>query len=117
MPSPFPRHGVWRTYTTLDGLPSLHLHAIAEDREGYLWLATLANGLCRFDGEEFRTFTTRDGLPGNCLYALLQDRPWRCISPPGWRRAWSGRPRGCRPPLSGSWPPTTGRAMCANWAM
>ena len=45
-------HDVW---TVEDGLPSSTILDIAQDRAGYLWIAT-DNGLSRFDGERFVNF-------------------------------------------------------------
>ncbi len=45
-------HSVWHT---ADGLPQDSVRAIAQTRDGYLWLATQA-GLARFDGVGFTVF-------------------------------------------------------------
>jgi signal transduction histidine kinase/ligand-binding sensor domain-containing protein/CheY-like chemotaxis protein len=45
-------HRVWHT---VDGLPQDSVRAIAQTRDGYLWLGTQA-GLARFDGEHFTVF-------------------------------------------------------------
>ncbi len=69
--------GTWRTYSTADGLPSVYCEHIAQDAAGYLWIATVENGVCRYDGDEFRTFTSQDGLCGNQVYSVLGDRQGR----------------------------------------
>ena len=46
-----------RTITTGDGLPSNLVHDIAQDNQGYIWMAT-PNGLCRYDGYSFINFET-----------------------------------------------------------
>ncbi|NKB72804.1 MAG: AAA domain-containing protein [Candidatus Latescibacteria bacterium] len=83
-PPPVPLHGTWRTYTTADGLASLKVDHIAEDRDGYLWFAT-SGGVSRFDGEAFRTSTPHDGLPANEVLYVLCDRQGRiwCSTPKG----------------------------------
>jgi ligand-binding sensor domain-containing protein/signal transduction histidine kinase len=48
-----------RTWTTEDGLPHNQVQAIAQTRDGYLWLGT-REGLARFDGMQFTIFG-----PGN----------------------------------------------------
>jgi signal transduction histidine kinase/ligand-binding sensor domain-containing protein/CheY-like chemotaxis protein len=45
-------HSVWHT---ADGLPQDSVRAIAQTRDGYLWVGTQA-GLARFDGEHFTAF-------------------------------------------------------------
>ncbi|MBT7915773.1 SpoIIE family protein phosphatase [Candidatus Bathyarchaeota archaeon] len=52
---------------------------IAEDAEGYLWFATISNGVSRFDGNEFVNFTTKDGLCNNKVFSIYldsQERLW-----------------------------------------
>src|SRR5690606_31848479 len=65
-----------------DGLPSGTVYQIAQDRAGYLWLAT-GDGLARFDGVAVRSWRRdpRDpaSLPGNTVQALhvdAADRVW-----------------------------------------
>ncbi len=61
-----------RRFTTADGLPSNVIHAILEDRHGYLWFAS-DDGLARFDGRRFRIWRREQGLPDNRVLALAQD--------------------------------------------
>ena len=42
-----------RYWSTVDGLPHISVNHIAQDTDGYMWLATLG-GLIRFDGMEFQ---------------------------------------------------------------
>jgi len=73
------RKGVWQTYTTAHGLGGLRVEHIAEDAEGYLWFATISNGVSRFDGNEFVNFTTKDGLCNNKVFSIYldsQERLW-----------------------------------------
>lgn len=80
-----------------DGLPSSGVHAIAQDRAGYLWLAT-RDGLARFDGVDFRVWRYTPGdasaLPGNNIQALhvdASDRVWVAIE--GHGVSWLGPER------------------------
>lgn len=53
-----------------EGLPGNHVSALAQDEDGFLWLATMA-GLVRFDGVEFMVFNeTEQGLPFTRVTAL-----------------------------------------------
>ncbi|MCS3745441.1 signal transduction histidine kinase/ligand-binding sensor domain-containing protein/CheY-like chemotaxis protein [Xanthomonas arboricola] len=58
--------------TVADGLPSNTVNDFAEDRNGYLWLAT-ADGLARFDGRSYRIWRMEDGLTDNFVWALGVD--------------------------------------------
>ncbi|MBS0213888.1 MAG: response regulator [Proteobacteria bacterium] len=71
-----------RAYGVADGLPSSSVNAIAQDSQGYLWLAT-DDGLARFDGVGFRVWrhdpADPGSLPGNLVQALhvdAQGRVW-----------------------------------------
>ncbi len=64
---------VCRTWRVEENLPHNTVTALAQTRDGYLWVGT-ANGLARFDGVQFARFGLRDGLPGLFIKALLEDR-------------------------------------------
>jgi len=55
-----------------DGLPSANINAFAEDRLGYLWLAS-HDGLARFDGRNYRIWRAEDGLRDNLIWSLHVD--------------------------------------------
>jgi ligand-binding sensor domain-containing protein/signal transduction histidine kinase len=50
-------HGVW---TRKDGIPAAFIYALAQTRDGYLWLAT-TDALVRFDGVRFVHWRPRTG--------------------------------------------------------
>jgi signal transduction histidine kinase/ligand-binding sensor domain-containing protein/CheY-like chemotaxis protein len=56
------------------GLVHSTVNAVAQSRDGYLWLATYY-GLVRFDGVQFRYFraATTPGLPHDRIWALAED--------------------------------------------
>ena len=60
-----------------EGLPSSRVNALAQDRAGYLWIAT-DDGLVRYDGASFRTWRADPGvvggMPGNSVQTLFIDR-------------------------------------------
>lgn len=66
------QHDAW---TIEQGLPQNTVPAIAQTRDGYLWLGTEA-GLVRFDGVRFTVFdkTNTPALKNNFVYALLEDK-------------------------------------------
>ena len=67
-----------RQISVFDGLPSNRVNAIAEDRQGYLWIAT-RDGLARYDGVGFRTWRVGDGLRDNFVWSVhvdARDRVW-----------------------------------------
>jgi ligand-binding sensor domain-containing protein/two-component sensor histidine kinase len=65
-------HNSWQTD---DGLPQNYVQAIAQTRDGYIWLAT-QEGLVRFDGISFTVFDKRNTpqLKENNIDALAADR-------------------------------------------
>ncbi|MBS1775137.1 MAG: hypothetical protein JSS64_02525 [Bacteroidetes bacterium] len=44
----------YRHYTSADGLPGNRIIDVAQDKDGFIWIAS-NSGLCRFDGDEFVT--------------------------------------------------------------
>ena len=65
-------------WQTENGLPQNTVHAIAQTRDGYLWVATEA-GLARFDGVRFAIFDKQNTpqLKSNYVRALCADRRGR----------------------------------------
>lgn len=59
-------------YNIRNGLAGSIAHGIAQDSDGFLWLAT-ETGLSRFDGHHFKNFTTAEGLPSNEVLNLYPD--------------------------------------------
>lgn len=60
-------------YTTADGLTSNTVRAIAADRDGVVWIATV-EGLNRFSRGRITTYRTSEGLPDDDISAVLVDR-------------------------------------------
>lgn len=69
------RGGQWQTYTSADGLAQNETMAIAEDREGRIWVAHESEGVSRIapDGAITR-FGVAEGLRSGITYAVLVDR-------------------------------------------
>ncbi len=59
-----------RVYTSRDGLSQLQVTALCQDREGFLWVGTLAGGLGRYDGRRFESIDAATGLPGSSVQSL-----------------------------------------------
>ena len=63
--------------STWDGdndLPSLHIEAILQTHDGYLWIGT-DGGLARFDGVRFVVYShANSALPSNAVASLFEDR-------------------------------------------
>lgn len=67
-----------RQFSVLDGLPSNGIYGLAEDRQGYLWIAT-RDGLARYDGVGFRIWRVGSGLRDNYVnfvHVDAKDRVW-----------------------------------------
>ena len=61
-------------YTQKDGLPVSQVQAIAQDKDGFLWLATGDVGLSKFDGRTFQNFQVSHGLKSPTVTALKYAR-------------------------------------------
>jgi signal transduction histidine kinase/ligand-binding sensor domain-containing protein len=73
----------WGSVTLFHGLPSDHVRAITQDRDGTMWLGT-DEGLAKYDGRRIQKVAA-DGLPGGRILSLSLD-------PGGW--LWVGTDNG-----------------------
>jgi len=98
-------HDVWDSDS---GLPQNSVDAIAQTRDGYLWLGT-QEGLVRFDGVRFTVFDTRNtaALHDDWVHALRQTRDGTL---------WVGTAEGLVPVRDGKFPtrPSEGELSHAN---
>jgi diguanylate cyclase (GGDEF)-like protein len=71
-------HHVRNNWSIQQGLPQISAGAIAQDRDGYLWVGTQA-GLARFDGVRFTSYgpETEPALAGIWIHALHPGRDGR----------------------------------------
>ena len=63
----------WEYYTTSNGLGSDSIWTMAEDREGNIWVGTMNNGVCKFDGEKWTIYNEDNGLLNNAVLCIAQD--------------------------------------------
>ena len=61
-----------RQFGPTEGFKPPFVYALAQDRQGYLWLGT-GEGLIRYDGVHFVTFTQKDGLAEDFVVTLRED--------------------------------------------
>ena len=61
-------------FDTRNGLPTAQIRTLAEDREGGLWLGTLAAGLCRLSGDAIGNYGPAEGLDATHVEGLLEAR-------------------------------------------
>ncbi|MEP6482822.1 MAG: ATP-binding protein [Rudaea sp.] len=68
---------LFRKFGVADGMPSSSVHALAEDRAGFIWIATV-DGLARYDGTGFRIFrhdtADANSIGGNDVTTIFIDR-------------------------------------------
>lgn len=67
------QHYNFINYSTESGLAQSQIRSIAQDKNGYLWLGTLA-GLSKYDGKKFVNYSIQNGLIDNQIYSLAADR-------------------------------------------
>lgn len=63
----------FKVYSIEDGLSQKTVSAIAQDQDGFLWIATFG-GLNRFDGSTFESYSTAQGLRQKLIQAVYVDR-------------------------------------------
>lgn len=67
------QHYNFINYSTESGLAQSQVRSIAQDKNGYLWLGTLA-GLTKYDGKKFVNYSIQNGLIDNQIISLVTDR-------------------------------------------
>ncbi len=53
---------------------SVSISSIVEDKHGNIWVATMGEGVYRYDGIAFKNFTVTDGLLTNVVCTILEDK-------------------------------------------
>ncbi|MBX7219734.1 MAG: response regulator [Blastocatellia bacterium] len=66
-------NGVFRTYTTQDGLPHNFIGYLYEDRHGTVWVATVNKGVCAFRDGKFDSHPFKTPLPSLRVYSMFED--------------------------------------------
>jgi hypothetical protein len=81
-----PGHGHWTTYGVPDGLPSLDLPCLYEDRSGNIWVCSFGSGLSRWDGSQFESFDIQAeaDLTSPSVYLTYEDRRGHLWFPAPW---------------------------------
>ncbi|KPK86114.1 MAG: hypothetical protein AMS27_05775 [Bacteroides sp. SM23_62_1] len=65
--------GEWKTFTTRDGIGGNEIWTMLADSKGNIWIATLDNGVTRYDGNSWKTWNTSNGLIDNTVTAIEED--------------------------------------------
>src|SRR3982751_4150720 len=67
----------FKHFSVINGLASNTVSTVLQDRDGYLWIATV-NGLQRYDGSSFITFKSSSSdpssIPTNHIISIFEDR-------------------------------------------
>lgn len=53
---------------------SVSISNIIEDKNGNIWVATMGEGVYRFDGRTFMNFSTTDGLMANVVFSMMEGK-------------------------------------------
>jgi len=69
-------HGLFRSWTTREGLSNDFVRRLAEDAHGVIWAGT-DNGLLRLDGDRFVRVDGVNGVPALAVHAVYLDRRGR----------------------------------------
>ena len=72
----FCSYGAWAGPQLIHHLPNLTIHGFAQDKVGYVWIAT-DNGLCRYNGQFYYYYQNEPedpaSLPGNRVSDIRSD--------------------------------------------
>lgn len=71
--SPFAQSYNFRVYSIDEGIPQSQVHAIVQDRNGFIWMGTDGGGLTKYDGRNFTSLTDIDGLANNLVLSMQID--------------------------------------------
>ncbi len=89
LPTPVPETPQFRRFGVDQGLPSSRINGLAQDRAGYLWIAT-DDGVARYDGVGMRVWRHDPGIVGgmpdnlvNTLHVDRADAVWMAFSTGG----------------------------------
>jgi len=67
-----PQQLTFRSWQREQGLPQTSVRALAQTRDGYLWVGS-EDGVARFDGVRFVSFGLREGLRSGSVRVLFED--------------------------------------------
>ena len=69
-----PRRRTFTRFTKKDGLADDEVSAVAEDRDGTLWIGTDGSGISRYANGRFTTLGPKDGLPSEFIDTIVPAR-------------------------------------------
>jgi ligand-binding sensor domain-containing protein len=65
--------GVFKNFTSKDGLSQNNIKVVFEDEEGNLFFGSDGGGLIKFTNENFISYTQEDGLSSSVVMSILED--------------------------------------------
>ncbi len=68
------QNGVFKNFSTKEGLADNAVWSLYEDRNGDIWAGTGGGGISILSNNHFRTIDTSDGLCGNYIWNITEDR-------------------------------------------
>jgi len=71
-------NGEIKTFGQIDSITNV-IYGIAEDLSGNMWFTTAAQGIIKYDGNEFIHFNKKNYLPSNSYQSLAIDNYGNCV--------------------------------------
>jgi len=62
-----------------NGLPSNQIYRILQDYDGGMWLATLGNGILRYNGDSFKQYELNTSRIGIDVFGIIEETPDRLL--------------------------------------
>ncbi len=60
-------------YSIEEGFPQSQVHAVLQDRKGFMWFGSDGGGLTKYDGKKFTTWTSTEGLANDLVLVIKED--------------------------------------------
>jgi ligand-binding sensor domain-containing protein len=65
--------GIWKYYSTSNGLTNDDIRAIMQDQNGIIWVGTYGGGVCKYDNGNWSYIQVKNGLLDNRIYSIEED--------------------------------------------
>lgn len=62
-----------KKFNDVPGLKNFSTNAVCEDKDGNVWIASVGDGVFKYNGKDFENFNITNGLKSNFCYGIVSD--------------------------------------------